>query len=141
MKKLLYIIVLVLLFCSCQKRDAFYVSSQRKAPYLYYEEDVVCNDDKSKHKGYVTFEAYMWNQGFPDTIIVEFTYNGKFVRYDKAVRSGILEDSLGNSYSPAYKITAYNGDNWVYDVKGNFIEFNKHSFNDPENDPYVPYNP
>lgn len=138
MKKLLYIIVMILFFCSCQEKDKFYASSQRKAPYLYYSPYDDCG---ILGGGYITFEAYMWNEGFPDTIIVEFTVNGKFVSYQKAARDGLLEDSLGNFYSPAYRITAYNGDNWVYDIKGNFVEFNQCIDNDSVRDPYVPYNP
>lgn len=73
---------------------------------------------------FCTFERYMWDGGFPDTIIVRFTRDGKFLGYHEARRYGLLQDSLGNYYSPGYIVEAYNGDNWLYDVKGKFIEFN-----------------
>lgn len=132
MKKLLFIILPLLSLCYSCKKEKVYALDHREAPYLYYDK---------QEGGYVTFESYMWVEGFPDSIIVEFTVNGEFQGYTKAGRRGILEDSLGNAYSPAYVIMAYNGDNWVYDIKGKFIEFNQDWRNDPKRDPYVPYNP
>lgn len=134
MKKLLLIIPLLLLCFSCKKEktEVSDYSDVREAPYLY--KDPLSDE-------YVTFERYMWNGGFPDTIIIEFTVDDKFQSYQKAVRHGVLEDSLGNCYSPAYVIMGHNADNWVYNVKGELVEFNECHFNDPENDPYVPYNP
>lgn len=139
MKKILIILPLILLLVSCHNKKTW-VLDHRKAPYLYYERDVQC-DNKDQTWGYVTFETYMWDEGFPDTIIVKFKESGKFRGFEEAVRRGILEDSLGNPYSPAYVISAYNGDSWVYDIKGKFVKFNKHVNNDPDKDPYIPYNP
>ena len=94
----------------------------------------ISDDDYSKERddlhpyyvdgsGYASFEKYMWNEGFPDTIIVKFTRDGKFERYVEAVRQGLLEDSLGNYYSPAYAYISVVGDTWIYDINGKFIEF------------------
>lgn len=138
MKKLLFVIILLLLLCfSCKKKEV-YALDHKEDPYLYW---VSYDDCGIPGGGYVTFERYMWDVGFPDTIIVEFTVNGKFSGYQKAERKGLLKDSHGSYYSPAYKIIAYNGDTWVYDIKGNFVEFNQCIDNDPDRDPYVPYNP
>lgn len=111
-------------------------SPTRRAPYLYRIPGPDAETDD-----FVTFEHYMWAYGFPDTIIVKFTVNGKFQRYLEAERRGIIEDSYGNAISPAYVYSTYNGDNWTYDVRGHFVEFNADTEDNDTRD-YVPeYNP
>lgn len=89
-------------------------SKERVYPYLYYVDDY----------GYATFERYMWDRGFPDTLIVRFTRNGEFEGYVEAVRQGVLKDSLGNHCSPTYVFVSGVGDSWTYDIDGRFLEFN-----------------
>lgn len=109
--------------------SVFGSSEERRAPYLYK----IGGPDPDTHD-FVGFEYYMWAYGFPDTIIVRFTRDGKFERYDEAYRSGILEDEYGNAYSPAYMIRCVNGDNFTYDLKGHFIEFNADYIDNPGRD-------
>ena len=119
----------ILLGCSSKEQE---YSEAREGNHLYPVEGM--SDEK-----YCTFERFMWDAGFPDTIIVKFTRDGKFERYVEAVRQGVLEDSLGNYYSPAYVFYAHNGDNWVYNLKGEFIEFNRSI--DSDNNSSYQYNP
>lgn len=146
MRKILIIIAFLILLVGCQSEEekqeqlnhAVYaalhdyynntgVSKTPKGPFLYFVPDY----------GYVTFERYMWDEGFPRTIIVKVTYKGKFQGYYEAERRGVLFDSLGNAYSPAYKIESLHGDTWVYDIKGKFIEFNADIADNTTRD-YVP---
>lgn len=119
MKQLAFVIIFALLVCGCTKKDKFYVSDVREDPYLYYD---------SISEGYVTFEKYMWTCGFPDTIIVDFKWAGRDLGYTEAVRWGDLEDSLGNCYSPEYVIIDQVGNSWVYDFKGQFVQFYESDF-------------
>ena len=98
--------------CGCTPGNREY-SDVRKAPWLY-----PTGDGK-----FTTFERYMWDGGFPDTIIVRFTRDGEFEGYVEAVRQGVLEDSLGNYCSPTYVFMSMVGDSWTYDINGRFLEF------------------
>ena len=83
----------------------------------------------------------MWAAGFPDTIVVRFTRNGKFEFYTEAVRYGVLEDSLGNSYSPSYVFRDAVGHSWIYDIKGNLVEFHESPYPHSTKDTEEPYKP
>ena len=73
-------------------------SKERVFPYLYYVEGY----------GYATFERYMWDDGFPDTIIVKFTRDGEFEMYVEAERRGILRKRLyGNAHKSGLRQCAY----------------------------------
>ena len=106
-------------------------SEKREPPFLYYVDGC----------GYATFERYMWDVGFPDTIIVKFTRDGKFMFYADAVRSGLLEDSTGIYYSPSYIFRDAVGHSWVYDIKGKFVEFNESPYPHSTQNEEEPYNP
>lgn len=138
MKKLLFAIIPLLLLCISCKKEEIYALDHKEDPYLYW---VSYQDCGIPGGGYVTFERYMWDVGFPDSIIVAVTRNGKFLGYDKAKRRGVLKDSHGSSYSPAYKIVGVNGDALVYDLKGNFVRFDRCFGNDQENKPYEEWKP
>ena len=69
-----------------------------------------------------TKEYYKWNYGYPDTIKVAFTRNGVVEDSVEAVRQGLVADSTGKYYSPAYVFLSVVGDKWIYDVNGKFIE-------------------
>lgn len=64
---------------------------KRKAPFLYYDPIDCAVDEYGENYvgqgGFVTFEHYMWDVGFPDTIIVPFTRNGKFEEYVEACKT------------------------------------------------------
>lgn len=112
MKWLICIITAIgLVGCISDKKE---YSDVRIRPYLYPDGE----------GGYTTFERYMWDKGFPDTIIVRFTRDGKLEGYVEAVRQGVLKDRFGNSCSPTYVFMSMVGDNWVYDINGRFLEFN-----------------
>lgn len=70
-----------------------------------------------------TKEFHRWNFEYPDTITVAFTRDGVFEDSVKCERRGLVEDSTGNYYSPAYIFTTVVGDSWTYDVNGKFIRF------------------
>ena len=59
----------------------------------------------------------------PDSILVAFTRNTAIADSFIAYREGMLVDSLGKYYSPAYIFRAVVGDAWVYDINGKFIYF------------------
>lgn len=112
MKKLMFILLLIVGY-SCTNQEAKEYSNHPEGHLKY----------KLPNGTYTTYERYMFDEVFPDTIIVEFTRNGNFEKYAKAFRSGVLQDTLGNYYSPAYKLTSAVGDVWIYDFTGKFIEF------------------
>ena len=128
MRKLLSMIVLFSVI-GCSNKINRVVVKEKDTVYINCCSDTVDSmhtypiHDSWGNIEYGTFEQYMWNEGFPDTIIVPFTRDGKFEYYIKAVRWSLLEDSLGNFYSPAYIYRTISGDAWVYDIKGNFVEF------------------
>lgn len=102
MKKILYIIIgIMCLGCSHKEQSS-------NTPV----EHPVCNT---------------LDEGYPDTIIVAFTRNGKLEDSVEAIREGLLKDSTGKYYSPAYVFRASVGDTWVYDVNGKFINFHESS--------------
>ena len=74
---------------------------------------------------WMTKRLYWFNYQCPDSITEAFTRNGKFVDSVVAYRWGILDK---NSNSPAYVFYSVVGDAWFYDIKGNFIEFNRSRF-------------
>lgn len=112
MRKIVILLSVLAAVCGCTSGNREY-SDVRKAPWLY-----PTGDGK-----FTTFERYMWDGGFPDTIIVRFTRDGEFEGYVEAVRQGVLEDSLGNYCSPTYVFTSMVGDSWTYDINGRFLEF------------------
>lgn len=130
MKKLLFLIVLPL-FVGCNyttreevlkeleehERD---VLDHKEWPYIYYVENLYSDGNN----GWVTYKAYMWNYGFPDTIIVKFTRDGEFEGYAEARRWGSVVDSFGEHLTPSYMFIAGVGDSWEYDLSGNFINSN-----------------
>ena len=77
---------------------------------------------------WMTKKLYWFNYECPDTIIVAFTRNGVFKDSVEAIRRGDIEDSTGNSYSPAYVVLSVVGDAWVYDINGKFIAFHEGRF-------------
>lgn len=115
MKKTVTLIMTMLLLASCNKGDSKY-SDYRHGPYQYK----VLNGDGSTL--YTTYRQYMFDEGFPDSIIVRVTRDGKFEGYDVAYRSDVITDSLGNVISPAYIIRFNVGDGLMYNLKGEFVK-------------------
>lgn len=136
MKKYLWMISIILLGCTSGKEEERTVSAASQSTAI--EKSVLVTSEYSESrdslhpypihdaKGHIaqygTFERYMWDEGFPDTIIVPFIEKDKYEGYVKAIRQGLLEDSLGNYYSPAYVYMVEVGDSWVYDIKGCLVE-------------------
>lgn len=124
-----------------------YCLRERKPPYLYYDPILeirepgpngIINGPKG---GFVNFRRYMWDVGFPDTIIVRFTRDGKFEGYMEAVRQGSIYDQYGNSISPAYVFSSVMGDSWTYDIRGHFVSFGEDKIDNPDREPLPKYNP
>lgn len=155
MKKLLYIIICVMcLGCSLKKQPKSNDSNDSivtiissgddiKLPldsFLLLKDSFIYVKDSDFHEEFwCTKEYYKWNYGYPDTIKVAFTRNGIVVDSVEAVRHGLLADSTGKYYSPAYVFFATVGDNWVYDINGKFIEFNESQY--PHSGKGIKYEP
>ena len=99
------------------------------------------HDSRGNIDYYGNFKAYMFSEGFPDTIIVPFTRNGKFEMYVEATRWETREDSLGNPLSPIYRFGDVVGHAWYYDLKGHFIEFAESPYPHSTKDEEEPYKP
>ena len=83
---------------------------------------------------WMTKKLYWFDYQCPDSIIVAFTRNGKFVDSVVAYRNGVI-----NNNSPAYVFYSVVGDSWIYDIKGNFIKFNRSKF--PHSEDTYQYEP
>lgn len=136
MKKILYIIISIMcLSCSLRNQSGNYSSKDSVVimtlgyninlsidSFLQVKDSFVyCKEEKC----WMTKECYKWNYGYPDTIKVAFTRNGVLEDSVEAVRQGIINDSTGRPYSPAYVFFSTVGDSWVYDADGKYIGFNK----------------
>ena len=113
-------------------------SSFKHGEYKYLYVNTSCMPDTV----YDTYEQYMWDEAFPQTIIVRFTRNGKFVMYVDAERGGgdVTKDKDGNYISPEYVFMDEVGHQWVYDLKGKFVRFEESPFphNNEGERPYKP---
>lgn len=128
MKNLLYSIFILIALISCNSheeakgnvRDSIYV---RGLGTLSMNKFLKAKDTLryvSKETIWVTKEYYKWNYEYPDTIIVRTQDPSGYLKEVKAVRQGLLKDSTGKYYSPAYLTGPYGyGD--VYDVNGKYI--------------------
>ena len=105
MRELLIVLFLGIVVIGCHH----YGSNENNAP---------CREDILKMLPSNTNYYKDWLE-YPETIIVAFTRNGKIEDSVEAVRWDMLMDC-----SPSYVFTAGVGDTWVYDVNGNFLEFN-----------------
>lgn len=117
----------------------FYSSPIRTGRFAYFESTAsdwaeVAYDTPNGVGCYVTFEHYMWNEGFPESILVDVTYKGKHSRYDRAYQAMPEKDSVGN-VMPVYKIRGVNGDALVYDLNGNFIRLDADYGHNPNREP------
>lgn len=137
MKKLIYILAITMLYTGCSYKKA-------AESYTYYDSIFVddlghisidsflkikdsliyVDNDRCCSPYWCTKKQHWFNYECPDTITVAFTRDGKFECYEKAVRRGLVADSTGDYYSPAYVIESAVGDNFVYDINGKFIKFN-----------------
>lgn len=140
MRKLLYISMLAVLCTGCfksktssqenDKSDSVYVCGDgynRYIPldsFLMIKDSLVYDSMEYNEPCWFTKEHHWFLFECPDTITVAFTRNGKFEDSVKAVRQGLVSDSTGKYYSPAYVFGGVVGDNWTYDINGKFIEFN-----------------
>jgi hypothetical protein len=115
MKKLATFLVLVISVTSCSNNSNTEYSNERDDSHSYYVES----------EGYTSFYRYMWDEGFPDTIIVKFTRNGIFEGYVEAYRADVIKDSFGTAISPAYYFRDVVGHTWVYDLHGKFVAFHE----------------
>lgn len=132
-------LMLLIVISSCSPKEDSTTNIQLEEWADYVETRDSLHPYYVEGSGYTTFERWMWDEGFPDTIIVKFTRNGKFEMYVEAYRYGALEDSLGNYYSPAYAFISGVGDIWIYDIKGKFIKFIENDL--PHSDMGHTYNP
>lgn len=137
MKKLIYVILIFILCMGCSYRkleksyakyDSIFVDGMGHISidsFLKIKDSLIYVDnDRCCTPCWMTKRLHWFNYECPDTIIVAFTRDGKFERYEKAIRRGLVADSTGEYYSPAYVIDCIVGDNFVYDINGKFIEFN-----------------
>ena len=99
-------------------------SNYKYGPYKYTYYDGRPGSDTV----YDNFEQYMWDEVFPDSIIVKFTQDGKFLGYETAYREGVIYDKDSNAISPAYVIGFVVWDKVVYDLKGRFVRFDESPF-------------
>lgn len=135
MRKILLFIACILI-CGCSESGDKNYSHYKHGPYQYK----VLNDDGSTL--YTTYRQYMFDEGFPDSIIVRVTRDGEFQGYEVAYRRDVIEDSLGNVISPAYVISSVVGDNVVYNLKGEFVQYNESSLpHSGQGDPDHTWNP
>ena len=133
MRKIVTLLIATLFIGCFQERGGYSDIREKEHPYPIH-------DARGKIECYGTFERYMWDEGFPDTIIVEVTRNGVFKGYSKASRYDLLKDSLGNYYSPGYAVKSAVGDMLIYDVKGNFVRYDADIADNPKRE-ITPYNP
>lgn len=136
MKKIFYIIICIMCLGCSLKKQPKNDSSNDSVEIWAGDSNIVLSKDSflqvkdsfvyCKEEGYwMTKEMYKWNYGYPDTIMIAFTRNGVFVDSVEAVRHGLVADSTGEYYSPAYVFTSGVGDKWIYDINGKFIEYNR----------------
>ena len=129
MKRLLFAVVSLILCISCNyttkeevlkelEEHEWDILDHKEWPYVYYV------NNSNGDSGWVTYNYYMWNYGFPDTIIVKFTRDGEFEQYVEARKWDIVEDSFDEHLTPSYMFITGVGDSWEYDLSGNFINFN-----------------
>ena len=137
MKKLVYLFVILFFVIGCS----------HKGKTVHYDNDSIvtiydCGKDLKlsldsfnivkdsfvycKEEGlWMTKKLYWFNYQCPDSIMVAFTSNGKFVDSVVAYRKGVINN---DNNSPAYVFYSVVGDSWIYDIKGNFIEFHHSRF-------------
>lgn len=137
MKKLIYVLVMLFFMVGCSpKRKTTPYNKDSYITIYACGKDLKLSIDSfnqvkdsfvyCKEEGlWMTKRLYWFNYQCPDSITVAFTRNGKFVDSVVAYRWGILDK---NSNSPAYVFYSVMGDAWFYDIKGNFIEFNRSRF-------------
>lgn len=109
----------------CNKERNSNYSTYRHGSYQYMVKDE--GGEGSDTILWTTYQQYMCDEGFPDSIIVKVTRDGKFLGYDVAYRRETITDSLGNFVSPAYVIMFNVGDGLVYNLKGELVRTNESS--------------
>lgn len=134
MKKLIYIMMAAAICMGCSHRkqakpveidnkgDSVYVEDLGyldSASFLKAKDTLVYSEEDDM---WLTKKIHWFWYECPDTITVAFTRNGKFEDSIIAVRQGLVANSKGEYYSPAYVHRAVVGDAWVYDINGKFIE-------------------
>ncbi len=134
MKNLLYFVVGLILCIGCSQKqqtkttdkvDSTYVDGIGKIPtdsFLKIKDSLIYSEED---KEWMTKEQHWFTYECPDTIMVAFTRNGVFEDSVEAVRQGLVADSTGHYYSPAYVFGDVVGNKWIYDINGKFIEFNE----------------
>lgn len=148
MKILLFAVVSLILCISCNyttreevlkelEEHEWDVLDHKEWPYMYYVEDLYSDGNN----GWVTFKTYMWNYGFPDTIIVKFTRDGEFEWYTEAHRWDVVKDSFGEHLTPSYIFSSALGDSWTYDLHGHFLSFGEDTIDNPTRERLPEYHP
>lgn len=110
MKNIIVIMLIAMAWVSCSKRPDLPYSDCPKEDMVY----------KLSDGTYTNFEHYMFDEGFPDSIIIELKRDSSVI-YMKIPRYTVLKDSLGNYYSPGYAVFG-NDCIVIYDIKGRRVE-------------------
>lgn len=137
MKNILYVAIGLILCVGCSYNQQIKITDKVDSTYVIGM-DSISTDSFLKIKdsliyskednAWMTKKLHWFWYECPDTIIVAFTRDGVFEDSVEAIRQGLVEDSIGNYYSPAYVFGSVVGDAWVYDINGKFIEFNESPF-------------